>query len=73
MTNLERLRSLIEMNAALSERLHRGQEAAAYRRVLAMIDGLIEETEPVCRICGRGKIVNGVCDICGIKYSGEGD
>ena len=71
----EKLRALIEMAAGLTERLHRSQEAAAYRRVLEMIDGLDAEAEAeaVCRICGRGKIVDGFCDICGIEYRETND
>lgn len=71
MTDLERLRSLVEMDAALCERLHRSQEAAAFRRVLEMIDGLVPDKETMCRICGKGKVVDGVCDICGMKYVEE--
>lgn len=68
MTDLERLRALVEMSAGLAERLHRPQESAAYRRVLDMIDGLTGESGTVCPICARGKVVDGRCDVCGMRF-----
>lgn len=71
--DLKRLRALVEMSAELSERLHRTQEAGAFRRVLDMIDGLTPKAATVCPICGNGEIEAGRCNVCGIKYSGEGE
>lgn len=65
---LDKLKSLVEMAAGLAERLHRREEAKAYNRVLEMIDDIEGESATVCVICGQGLIVDGRCEVCGMRF-----